>query len=238
MPLLSRVVRPKGGVFSLGSYYDPRLKRLLSRLCIRLMTKGRGFYISPVAFQIGICRFPPNHRLASLPPSSSPPPLLAVPVPDERIFSDTPLLPDVSLLPDTRAAPSPATGELGRADVYPHRRASPRRGAPPRRGASPRCGASPQRGGPPQLATPAAPDPLPRQRPPALLLGGGPSPPPRRLSSCSRYVAPPPPTPPLAGPPVRSPAGVRVPRWPVGPRWGFALLTSAREMLTSTSILN
>jgi hypothetical protein len=56
------------------------------------------------------------------------------------------------------------------------------------------------------------------------------------LHSCSRYSAPP--TPRLAGLPVRPPSGVRVPRWPAGPRWGSALLTSAREMLASANIFN
>jgi hypothetical protein len=68
----------------------------------------------------------------------------------------------------------------------------------------PRRGASPRRGAPPWLAAPLA------------LIA------PRWLSSCSPYVAPPSPTPPLVGPPLRLPAAVRVPRWPVG-RAGFCL---------------
>jgi hypothetical protein len=78
------------------------------------------------------------------------------------------------------------------------------------------------------------PDSLPAL-PTAFLLGGDPRPSSSaaELHSCSLYAMP---LPPLAGPPVRSLAGVRVPRWPAGPRWGLVLLLSACEMLASASI--
>jgi hypothetical protein len=63
----------------------------------------------------------PDRRLASLPPPSSPPLLVApvpvAPLPDERPLYDTPLLPDTTPLPDTGTTPSLAVGQLKRADV-------------------------------------------------------------------------------------------------------------------------
>jgi hypothetical protein len=135
-----------------------------------------------------------------------------------------PLLPDTPLLPDMHAAPSPAAGELGRANVRPHRRASPS----PTRRISPTRRPSPTR--------PPGPD-HPRRWPPALLLGGDPLP----YSSATELLQPvyrASATASACRPPLRPPAVVRVPRWPAGPRWGFAWLTSAREILASASIFN
>jgi hypothetical protein len=74
-------------------------------------------------------------------------------------------------------------------------------------------------------------------RAPTLLLGGDPRPSSSVAASYSRYASPPPPMPPLAGSPLLPPAGVRVPDGQSG-AGGFALLTSARQMLASASIFN
>jgi hypothetical protein len=112
----------------------------------------------------------------------------------------------------------------------------------------PASSAAPTSTSPTRISVPdAAPLPTRRpRRPPGLdppwwrprpfSLAVAPGPPPRWLSSYSQYSMSPPPTPPLASPSLRPPAGVRVPWWPAGPRWGYALLTSAREMLASASI--
>jgi hypothetical protein len=109
--------------------------------------------------------------------------------------------------------------------VGPHRRASPRRGTPPRCGAFLRSVSPPQRGAATRLAAPVGPRPSSSAAPELHLY----------LQSICRAS---PPTPPHAAPLVLPSAGVRVPRWPAGPRWGLALLTLAREMLASARILN
>jgi hypothetical protein len=84
------------------------------------VTKGGGFYISPVAFQIST--YPSFPQIAASPLLAGPVP--DAPLPDERLLSDAPpffdapLLPDVTPLPDTCASPSPTACELGRADVH------------------------------------------------------------------------------------------------------------------------
>jgi hypothetical protein len=105
------------------------------------------------------------------------------------------------------------------------------------------CG-PPRRGGPPRHAAPASPPLLGGDRPPALLssvatppllggdlasallLSGGLLQPVCRAADAS-----------ACRPPLRSPAGVRVPDGRPG-AGGFALLTSAREMLASARIYN
>jgi hypothetical protein len=139
-------------------------------------------------------------------------------------------------LPDTRASPSPAAGELGPADVRPSptrisptQRPSPMRISSPTHRPLPRCAS-------PRLAAPAGP------RPSSSMSVGAVAAPDLdcgtyrtvRAGQHDRYAAPPPP-PLLVSPSVRPPAGVRLPRWPVG---GLALLTPAREMMASASIFH
>jgi hypothetical protein len=148
--------RDKRRAFSIWSYYDPRLKGLLSRLVIRPVTEGWGFYISR--------RLPDQHlavspqitsprRRVSSPSSSSSPSLLAAPVPDVPLFSDAPC----------RSYPTRRFSRHARSAVSRRRRARSRRRPP-----SPTRRISPMR-------CPPSPDP-PQRWLPALLLGGGPRP--------------------------------------------------------------
>jgi hypothetical protein len=99
----------------------------------------------------------------------------------------------------------------------------------------PRHGGPPRRGGPPRHAAPAVPP----------LLGGDPGllsseatarrPSSSSAASYSWYAAPPPP--PLVGPPLRPRSACVCPMAGQG-AGGFALLTSAREMLALASIYN
>jgi hypothetical protein len=100
----------------------------------------------------------------------------------------------------------------------------------------------PRRSGPPRLAAPAAPFRAlipPQRRPrPALLLGGNP----RQSSSsavasCSRYVAPTSADVSAVGPLCGRRQACVCPMVGRAAR-GFALLTSAREILASASIFN
>jgi hypothetical protein len=196
--------RDQRGAFSLGSYYDPRLKVLLSQLVIRPVTKGWGFYISRSPSRSALGRSPPPpNRLSSAVVAAAASPRRARP-------RCAPLLRRAApLLPDTRAAPFPAAGELDHADVRPHRRASP---SPTRRISSTRR-PSPTR------------HPSPTHRPPALI------PPQRRPRPSSSTAAPGPPPrrrPPPVGMPHRRRHRLSAPsvatgrracaRWPAGPR--------------------
>jgi hypothetical protein len=118
------------------------------------------------------------------------------------------LSPTAPLLPDMRAAPSPVAGDLGRADVRPHRRASPSPTwwpSPTRRPRRPPSLIPPQRRPRPTLllssdprpsSTMAAPGPPPQRRPPAAGM-------PRRRHR-HRLLR-------LPTPPLRSSVGVHVP---------------------------
>jgi hypothetical protein len=146
-------------------------------------------------------RLPDRHlavfpQIASIPLSSSPPPLVAAPVPDAPLFSDAPCRSS----PTHRAAPPRHT----RSAVFRRWRARPRRRPPtPMRISVPDVAALPD--SPPPALIP------PRRRPrPTLLLGSGLLQPVCRADASASRTPP------------RPPAGVRVPDGRLG-RAGFCL---------------